>query len=226
MTEQFLALSMKNLSVAALTLVALGILALVVVIGAIAVYFIACAISKSTDMKGTMTVGVSLNEWPEKVTKPYDVTPDDVLLKGPTFQITMEDPEDPSQEELNYLFSPARSGLEQAYIYRYPMVVFLHRYRLAFRSACGGEEPFYQLLEKLERNGTFCSSLGKIYRVSAKQGVRILDNGNFRKGEGSPDSIRVCAPIPEEIGKEFSTSTGYTAENICFHLSYRDNPTV
>lgn len=224
MTAQVLALSMKNLSVAVLTLIALGDLALVILIGSIAAYFLACAISKGTGMKGIMTMGVSLNEWPDNVSKPDDVSEEDTLLKGATLQITMEDPRDPSQEEMHYLFSPARSGLEQARIRHYPMEVFLHRYRLAFQNVCGREEPFCILLENLEKNGAFCAALGRIYRINAKQGVRILDNGSFCKVKGNPDSITICAPIPQVVGEKFSATTGCTAKNICFTMSYRDIP--
>lgn len=218
MTAQFLALSMKNLSVAALTLVALGSLALVVLIGAIAFYFIACAISKDTDMKGTMVMGISLNDGPN-----LDGN-EDIRLNGVTFQIPMADPRDPSQEELHYLFSPARSGLEQAYTRCYPMEVFLHRYRLSFQNVCNREDPFCVLLEDLEKNGAFCAAMGRLYRSNAKKGVRILDNGNFKKIPAKPDQIVVYADIPQTAGQKFFAATGCTAKNICFTMSYRDVP--
>lgn len=218
MTAQLLALSLKNLSVAALTLVALGVLVLVILIGSVAAYFIACALSKGTDMKGTMGIGVSLNEWPTGVSN------EDIRLNGVTFQIPMDDPRDPSQEELRYLFSPGRSGLEQACVRCYPMEVFLHRYRLAFQNAGNPEDPFCELLKDLERNGAFCSGLGRLYRSNGKKGVRVLDNGSFSKTDGKPDCITVYAPIPQAAEQKFHAATGCTAKNICFTMNYHDVP--
>lgn len=218
MTALLLSVSMKNLSIAALTLVALGILALTILIGTIAAYIIACARSKGTDIKGTMIMDVSLNKWPGHISK------EDIRLNGVTFQISMDDPRDPSQGELHYLFSPAQSGLDQARTRCYPMEVFLHRYRLAFQNAGNREDPFCVLLEDLEKNGAFCTGLGRLYRSNAKKGVRILDNGSFHKVAGKPDCITIYASIPENVEQKFLAATGCTAKNICFTMNYHDVP--
>lgn len=221
MTAQLLAVSLRNLPVFTLLLIALAAFVLVILVGAIATYFIACARSKGTDMKGTMNMSISLNGW-EKHESQKDVPPEDVSLEGGTFRIAMKDPEDPSDDEKKYLFFPALSGLELAYTRSYPMKVFLHRYRMAFQNACGKEEPFCSLLESLEGAGVFCSRLGRLYRTDSNKGVRIRENGNFAKSSNRQDTITVYAEIPKENGELFFRKTGCTAKNICFTMEYSD----
>lgn len=197
-----------------LVLVALGIFLLIIVIGALIIYFAACSKNRNTEMPGLVKVGLSLNEWPDDgITMPGEGC---TKLVFGEYLVSMHDPQEIQADRLD----PRVSGLKKAYCRQYSVGALFRRFATNYLSAGMAADASGRLLHELLKDTVFCDDLGMIYRKNVKKGLRVNGINVWIQDKKYLDKVSVYTPVPEEIASSYAAATGCEAKMLCITLRY------
>lgn len=184
-------------------------LAVLVLVLAVA-YLVARKSSRKHVMNAVVCVEVTLNEGLDgrRAGEP-------AAMSYGKYWIGMQDA--PNAER--YQMNPKRGFFGKAAAPDYPVSIFLARFCDVMRAGGMGEDPGVVLLNELMQDEGYCARLGRLYQRGEKRGLTIRGNRSYRRNRENPNSIRVVAEIPEQVGRRFAQSTGgCTAERLCIKM--------
>lgn len=191
-------------------LISAGFLLLTLLAGMIG-FFVACAVNKRTKMTGLITVGLTLNDWPED-TGHEQIT----KLSCGEFLVSMQDPDQVITDRLD----AKPKWYRKAACRQYEVRLLLSRFCAEFEAAGFGEDPVMLLLDTLLRDDMFYNRLGTISRRNAKTGLRHWGEAEHRANGTNPDKIAVYLDIPEGKANAYTERTQCNVRNLCITLEY------
>lgn len=202
--------SLSKAPVLLFLLISAGFVLLTLLVGLIA-YYVACAVNKRTEMTGLVTVGLTLNDWPEDTGHEQSTK-----LSCGEFLVSMQD----SDQVITDRLDAKPKWYQKAACRQYEVRLLLSRFCAEFEAAGFVEDPVVLLLNMLLRDDVFYNRLGTISRRNAGTGLQHRGEAEHRANGSNPDKIAVYLDIPEGKGNVYTERTQCNVKNLCITLEY------
>lgn len=193
-------------------LFAAGAFLLLTLLLALIAYYVACAVNKTTRMTGLVTVGLTLNDWPDDTNRSQCPK-----MSCGEYLVSMQDPASIVKNRLD----PSLTWLQKAVCRRYEVQLLLRRFCAEFEAAGFRQDPAAGLLNALLKDDKFYDRLGTISRRNAGKGIQYQGEAVCKKNGANVDKVSIYLDIPQEKdAADYLTLTHCAAKNICITLEY------